>query len=73
MSYKRLSLEERHYIKISLKNEKILSETGENPGRSQGTITREIARNKGQRGYHHNQANGTWQISVIKQSLKPIN
>jgi len=57
MSYKHLSLEERHYIEISLKNEKTLSEIGKNLGRSQGTITREIVRNKGQRGYHHNQAN----------------
>ncbi len=58
MSHKHLSLEERHYIEISLKNEKTLSEIGKDLGRSQGTITREIARNKGHRGYRHNQANG---------------
>jgi len=58
MSYKHLSLEERHYIDISIKNEKTLSEIGKDLGRSQSTITREIARNKGQRGYRHNQANG---------------
>lgn len=57
MSYKHLSLEERHYIEISMKNEKTLSEIGKDLGRSQSTITREIARNKGQRGYRHNQAN----------------
>ncbi len=58
MSYKQLSLEERHYIEISMKNEKKLSEIGKDLGRSQSTVSREIARNKGQRGYRHNQANG---------------
>jgi len=56
MSYKHLSLEERHYIELSMKNEKTLSEIGKELGRSQSTITREIARNKGLRGYRHNQA-----------------
>jgi len=57
MSYKHLSLEERHYIELSLKNEKTLSEIGKELGRSQSTMTREITRNKGLRGYRHNQAN----------------
>jgi len=46
MSYKHLSLEERHYIDISIKNEKTLSEISKDLGRSQSTITREIARNQ---------------------------
>jgi IS30 family transposase len=57
MSYKRLSLEERHYIELSIKNEKTFSEIGSELGRSQSTITREVARNQGQRGYRHKQAN----------------
>jgi len=57
MSYKHLSLEERHYIEFSMKNEKTLSEIGKELGRSQSTIIREIARNKGLRGYRHHQAN----------------
>ncbi len=58
MSYKHLNLKERHYIEVSMKNEKSLSKIGEDLGRSQSTITREVARNKGQRSYRHNQANG---------------
>ena len=56
MSYKHLSLEERHYIEVSMKNERTLSEIGKELGRSQSTITRENARNKGLRGYRHHQA-----------------
>jgi len=56
MSYKHLSLEERHYIEISLKNEESHSTIAESLNRSQGSITREIARNTGLRGYRHNQA-----------------
>jgi len=58
MSYKHLSLEERHYIEVSLKNEKTLSEIGKALGRSQCTIAREVARNTGRGGYRHNQADG---------------
>ena len=58
MSYKHLSLEERHYIEFSMKNEKTSSEIGKELGRSQSTITREIARNKGLRGYRQHQADG---------------
>lgn len=57
MSYKHLSLEERHYIEISMENEKTLKEIANDLGRSQSTISREIKRNLGQRGYRHNQAN----------------
>ncbi|VAW95297.1 Mobile element protein, partial [hydrothermal vent metagenome] len=56
MSYKHLSLEERHYIEISVKNERALSEISQALGRSQSTISREIGRNSGQRGYRHHQA-----------------
>ena len=57
MSYKHLSLEERHYIELSMKNEKTLTEIADDLERSQSTITREIKRNRGYRGYRHNQAN----------------
>ncbi|MBN4063720.1 IS30 family transposase [Cardiobacterium sp. AH-315-I02] len=58
MSYKHLSLEERHYIELSMKNEKTLTEIADDLRRSQSTITREIKRNLGCRGYRHNQADG---------------
>jgi len=58
MSYKHLSLEERYYIEVSMEKEMTLSEISNDLGRSQSTITREISRNKGQRGYRHNQAHG---------------
>lgn len=57
MSYKHLSLEERHYIELSMKNEMTLSQIAANLGRSQSTISREVTRNCGQRGYRHQQAN----------------
>ncbi len=56
MSYKHLSLEERHYIELSAKKGKSLSEIAKDLGRSQSTISREISRTKGQRGSRHNQA-----------------
>ncbi len=58
MSYKHLSLEERHYIELSMKNGKTLTEIAHDLERSQSTISREIKRSLGLRGYRHNQANG---------------
>lgn len=57
MSYKHLSLEERHYIELAMKNEKTLTEIAAELNRSQSTISREINRNCGQRGYRYQQAN----------------
>lgn len=57
MSYKHLSLEERHYIQLSMKNEQTLSEIAQALGCSTSTVSREVGRNKGQRGYRHQQAN----------------
>ena len=57
MSYKHLSLEERHYIEVSVKNDKTSSEIANDLNRSQSTVSREIKRNAGQRGYRHLQAN----------------
>ncbi|VAW80201.1 Mobile element protein [hydrothermal vent metagenome] len=56
MSYKHLSLEERHYIEFSIKNEMTLTKIAETLGRDQSTISREINRNTGLRGYRHKQA-----------------
>jgi len=56
MSYKHLSLEERHYIEIELKKKVSRSQIARSLGRNQSTITREITRNSGKRGYRHQQA-----------------
>ncbi len=56
MSYKHLSLEERHYIEVSMKNGISLADIATALGRSQSTIFREVNRNTGLRGYRHKQA-----------------
>lgn len=56
MSYKHLSLEERHYIEISLRMDTPIKEIAEALGRCESTMSREISRNKGKRGYRHQQA-----------------
>jgi len=68
MSYKHLSLEERHYIEFSLKNEMTLTEIAQNLGRDQSTISREINRNTGLRGYRHKQAE---HLAQKRHSTKP--
>jgi IS30 family transposase len=57
MSYQHLSLEERHYIEFSMKKDVTLTAIANDLNRSQSTISREIKRNRGLRGYRHNQAN----------------
>jgi len=57
MSYKHLSLEERHYIEIERKMDSPINQIASALGRSASTISREIARNTGKRGYRHKQAN----------------
>jgi len=57
MSYLHLSLAERYYIEIELKMEVSINQIAKAMGRSQSTISREIRRNTGQRGYRHRQAN----------------
>lgn len=68
MSYKHLSLEERYYIELSMKNEKPLTEIAIELGRSQSTLSREIRRNQGKRGYRHNQANRLAQERHVTKS-----
>lgn len=56
MSYKHLCPEERHYIEIELKNGISQNKIAESLGRSQSSISRELGRNTGQRGYRNKQA-----------------
>lgn len=56
MSYKHLSLEERYYIEIEKKSGKSINKIAYSLGRSQATISRELSRNTGKRGYRHKQA-----------------
>ncbi|MFC0180294.1 helix-turn-helix domain-containing protein, partial [Thorsellia kenyensis] len=57
MSYNQLSLEDRHYIYFSLQKHLSLSQIAKDLGRSQSTISREVKRNKGLKGYRFQQAN----------------
>ena len=61
MAYTHLSSEERYYIEIELKNGTSQSDIAKKLGRSQPTVSREVNRNKGQRGYRHQQAHRTAQ------------
>jgi len=56
MSYQHLSLAERYYIETELKMEASISKIAKAMGRSQSSISREIRRNTGRRGYRHKQA-----------------
>lgn len=56
MTYKHLNLEERHYIQISLRKEMSHNDIAKNLNRCQATISREIRRNTGKRGYRYQQA-----------------
>ena len=57
MSYLHLSLAERYYIEIELKMKVSINQIAKAMGRSQSTISRELHRNTGRRGYRHKQAN----------------
>ena len=57
MSYTHLSLEERYYIEVEQRKGTSQNKIAEALGRHQSNISREIKRNKGQRGYRHKQAN----------------
>ncbi len=68
MSYTHLSLEERHYIEIEHKKGVSLNRIGQSLGRRQSSISREINRNTGKKGYRHNQAD---QFSRQRRREKP--
>jgi len=56
MAYNQLTLLERYYIEIEIKKGTSQNKIAKAPSRSQGTTSKEIARNKGKRGYRHKQA-----------------
>lgn len=56
MSYTHLSLEERHYIEIEHKKGVSMNKISKSLSRNQSSISREINRNTGQKGYRHKQA-----------------
>jgi IS30 family transposase len=58
MSYKQLTQEERYQIYALLKAQHNQKEVAEILGRSESTISREIKRNRGLKGYRPKQANG---------------
>lgn len=68
MSYKHLSLEERHYIEVERKRGESLNNIARSLGRAQSSISREVNRNRGLRGYRYQQAN---RISQSRQRYKP--
>jgi IS30 family transposase len=53
MSYEHLSLEERHYIEISMKSGQSLKQISNHLDRAQSTMSREAKRNHELRGYRH--------------------
>ena len=57
MSYKHLSFAERYFIAIGLKNKMSHNQIAQAIGRSQSTVSREISRNTGLKGYRYKQAN----------------
>jgi IS30 family transposase len=57
MSYVQLNLKERFFIETGLKLRMSLNKIGEALERSVSTISREIKKNRGKRGYRHKQAN----------------
>lgn len=56
MTYHHLNLEERHYIEVEKRMSVPAYKIAKALGRSQSTISREILRNTGKRGYRHKQA-----------------
>lgn len=56
-TYNHLTQEERHHIEIQRKQNISLGKIAAEMNRSKSTISREIRRNTGQRGYRYQQAN----------------
>lgn len=68
MSYTHLRLEERHYIEVERRKGVSMNKIGKSLNRSQSSISREISRNSGQKGYRHKQAQ---RLSRYRQQEKP--
>jgi hypothetical protein len=68
MSYNHLRPEERYYIDIELKKGTSQNKRAKSLGRSQGIISRELARNTGQRGYMYesNDMHGYYEAEASK-------
>jgi len=68
MTYNQLTLQERYYIEIEMKNDTSQNKIAQALNRSQGTISKEIARNRGSRGYRYKQAHrSAYKRHTIKQ------
>ena len=70
MKHKHLSLEERYYIETALKKGDSQNMISKALNRSQGTISKEISRNKGERGYRYKQAD---RFANARHKEKPKN
>ncbi len=68
MKHKHLSLQERYYIEIALKKGDSQNMIAKALNRSQGTISKEISRNHGERGYRYKQAD---RLANIRHQEKP--
>ena len=68
MKHKHLTLQDRYYIEISIKNGGSQTTIAKALNRSQGTISKEIKRNTGKRGYRHKQAN---RLAIQRHQDKP--
>ena len=56
--HKQLTFEQRHYINIARNNDKSMRTIAKDLNVSHTTVSREIKRNSGKRGYRFNQADG---------------
>ena len=71
MCYTHLNLEERHYIECELKKGISQNKIAQTLQRSQSSLSREIARNRGQHGYCYQQAN-RWCKQRHKEKTKHL-
>ncbi len=71
MSYTHLSLEERYYIELERKKGISMTKIAAALERSQSTLSRELSRNKGERGYRHQQANAFAVARFCQKQVRP--
>ena len=67
MAYTHLASEERHYIETWHKLKESTATIALALGRSQSTVSRELTRNRGQRGYRHKQAQAKTQQRHVEK------
>ena len=68
MKHKHLTLQDRYYIEISLRNGDTQTAIAKSLGTTQGTISKEIKRNRGAKGYRHKQAH---RLATQREQDKP--